>query len=267
MSLALGRSEPSSHSTSEAIANVARVLADPRRVEALLLLRRGPATVNEIAHSLGISPASASLQLGRLRRLEVVRVLRSGRHRIYSADSDTVARLVDMLWEVGTGRPAVLPSASQLGRRVPPPGSDLQQARTCWDHLAGATAVEFATELERVGWTIRGQSEFLLTRRGEVELTRRGVDVAACRETRRKFAPGCLDWTERKLHIGGSLGAALLRALRSDGYLDVRRGRAVRIRRPLGEWVRRIAASRGSPSRATRGLSTAAAADATALPR
>jgi DNA-binding transcriptional ArsR family regulator len=237
----MSRSSPvpdrSSASPPERIARVAQALADPRRVRALRLLSSGPATVSEIASALGMRPASTSLQLSRLRPLGLVRVLRRGRHRIYSADPDLLSHLLDAMAAVAVERgPGGGPPTRGVPRR-PPAGSDLELARTCYDHLAGRAGVELATRMERTGWLVRGTNDFLLTEKGERQLVRRGVDVDACRESRRKLAAGCLDWTERQPHVGGALGAAIFRALERSGYVERRSGRVVHLRRPVEAWV------------------------------
>ncbi|MGI0140836.1 MAG: hypothetical protein ACREBT_06840 [Thermoplasmata archaeon] len=103
---------------------------------------------------------------------------------------------------------------------------------------------ELVAAMERSGWVLRGAHDFVLTRVGELQLARRGVDLRACRDARRKLAPGCLDWTERRLHIGGALGAAILARLLELGYLQRTTGRRLRIVRPVARWVR-DAAGRG----------------------
>ncbi len=218
----------------EGAAAVAGAMADVRRVRMLSLLRVAPATVNEVAASLELRASEASLQLTRLRAVGLVRVVRSGRHRIYSADPDRISRLLEAL--TGDGELSGNVTGARLRRRLPPP--ELRQARTCYDHLAGATAVELADRLVGLRWLVRGRYDFLLTEKGEHQLVRRGVDVAACREARRRLAPGCLDWSERRPHIGGALGSALLRSLESAGFLTVERHRKVRSRRPILDWLR-----------------------------
>ncbi|MGI0071687.1 MAG: ArsR/SmtB family transcription factor [Thermoplasmata archaeon] len=237
MSRSSSRSVLPSVGAAPRIAALSAALSDERRVRALLLLRSAPATVSELSVSLGLRPAETSLQLARLRREGLVRALRRGRHRIYSADPDLIARLLEVLGDAALAVPS---RGYRPGSRAPrrrPDSVALRRARTCYDHLAGAAGVDLATRMERRGWLLVSATDFLLTRRGEEALLRRGVDVAACRETRRKLAPGCLDWTERRPHIGGALGAAILRSLRSSGYLVAGAGRSVRLRRPVEDWV------------------------------
>jgi DNA-binding transcriptional ArsR family regulator len=213
------------------VARTARALADPRRVAVLSMLRDAPAAVTEIAAQIGARPAEASRQLAELRATGLVASEHRGRCRWYSVDADRVGRLLDELGRSSLGQPAP-PARSQ-----PPVGSPLRLARTCYDHLAGAVAVEFAAELERRAWLVATPSGYVVTALGERRLLDRGVFVAQIRGTRRRLASRCLDWTERRPHIGGAVGAELLRSLQGGGYLARGPARTVRVRRPLLGWV------------------------------
>ncbi len=219
------------------IARLGDALADPRRVRILSSLRRAPRTVSEISSELGLAPSKTSLQLGRLRAQGLVRAQRRGRHRIYSADGDAVAELLEVLTEVAArGMPSYERTVDR--RQGPGPDSPLRAARTCYDHLAGELGVALAARLVREGWLVPAAGDFLLTRRGEAQLLRRQVDLDACRESRRKLAPACLDWTERQPHLGGALGNAVLRSLERDHVLARGAERRVRVLRPLDVWFR-----------------------------
>jgi DNA-binding transcriptional ArsR family regulator len=222
----------------ERIADLADVLSDPRRVRILQLLTRSPATVSEIGEALGFRASETSLQLAPLRRLDLARVVRRGRHRIYSVDPDATLRLLEPIAEFS--HRASAGRRPPGGRGLPSPTRDpgLRQARLCYDHLAGLAGVELAAGMERLGWIVASPTDYLVTARGEQELLRRGVDVAVCRDSRRKLAPGCLDWTERRAHVGGALGAAILRQLASTGYVRLGTQRHVRVRRPVDEWLK-----------------------------
>jgi DNA-binding transcriptional ArsR family regulator len=216
------------------VAHRARAVSDPRRVQILSLLRQTPVTVAELSAELDLRPSRTSLQLSVLRAAGLVRAERRGRCRIYSTDPDVVDHLLEELLPLGPG-----PARPRIAKgRLPPPGSALQIARTCYDHLAGARAVELAVEMERRGWIVRSAAGFLVTRMGESRLVQRGVDVAMCREAHRKFASSCLDWTERRPHVGGAIGKELLRSLESAGYLVRGEDRSVDIRRPILGWLR-----------------------------
>jgi hypothetical protein len=117
----------------------------------------------------------------------------------------------------------------------------LRRARTCYDHLAGVAGVALLDALLARGWLVAAPAgQYQLTAAGERALASRGVDVAAARAARRPLARGCQDWTERRPHLAGALGAALLGALQRQGVL--RRapgGRVVAVAVPLETWLAR----------------------------
>jgi DNA-binding PadR family transcriptional regulator len=161
-----------------------------------------------------------------------------GRHRAYHADAGRVKPLLDALYATG---PAAVLKPSPRATRERGGDTPLRRARTCYDHLAGVAGVGLLEAMEKRGWlrTEPGPG-YALTTAGTRALERRGVAVDVARVSRRRFAPACLDWTERRPHLGGALGAAVLGALRRRGYVRRRaRGRAVRIARPLTTWLGR----------------------------
>lgn len=218
------------------VATLGRTLADPRRVEILSLLRKGPATTTEISLALGLRIAETSVHLSKLRTVEWVQVTRQGRHRIYSVDPDFVSRALDLA--LGISRDARLPRVGlpELYTRASCPRPTIREARACYDHLAGAAGVALADLLERKGWVLRAASGFVLTCHGEQALADHGIDLGILLQARRKFAPGCLDWTEGRFHIGGSFGAELFRCLLRSGFLKRGNGRRILLQRPLERW-------------------------------
>jgi hypothetical protein len=125
--------------------------------------------------------------------------------------------------------------------------TSLRRARTCYDHLAGVAGVELFDELTRRGWLVCDSSTDAarharcdLTPAGEASLTALGVEVAGARAVKRAFAYACLDWTERRPHLGGALGAALLAALRRDGLVGAGAAdRAVGLTASPRDWLNR----------------------------
>jgi hypothetical protein len=111
----------------------------------------------------------------------------------------------------------------------------LREGRTCYDHLAGRLGVSVTEALVRRRALAEIDGRFELTKRGSRLLEGLGVDIAQARSKRRAFAPGCLDWTERRLHLAGSLGAAVTHRLLDLGWVVRRRGnRSVSVS-PVGE--------------------------------
>jgi DNA-binding transcriptional ArsR family regulator len=189
-----------------AVAAVASAIGEPARARMLYCLMDGHArTSTELAVVADVSPSTASVHLNRLSAAHLVTVLAQGRHRYYSLGGADVANVLEALSVVaGSGR----------GRFVPSTLGPLRAARTCYDHLAGAVAVQMHDRFRDQGWLAPEPSAqdnaYSLTRKGTEGLARLGIDVQATRSLRRRFAFGCLDWSERRFHVGGAIGAALL---------------------------------------------------------
>ena len=135
------------------------------------------------------------------------------------------------------------PRSAQAEREVRK-DTAMRQARTCYDHLAGVAGVGLMDEMLRRGWlqiaTDAPRPDYSLTQSGEDALGERGVDVTRAKVPKRKFAYGCLDWTERRSHLGGALGAAILDALRDDGAIQRSEGsRTVATLKPVTGWLKR----------------------------
>jgi hypothetical protein len=116
----------------------------------------------------------------------------------------------------------------------------IRHARTCYGHLAGVVGVQLLTELLQRNWVQvqRGDRRaYELTDAGEEALRKRHVDLLGARKARRRFAVGCLDWTERRPHLGGALGVAIFSALVRSGIASREaNSRVVRMRRPVAKW-------------------------------
>jgi hypothetical protein len=155
-------------------------------------------TATELAVVAEVSPSTASVHLNRLKAERLVRVLVQGKHRYYSLESAAVAGVLERLSVLAGG---------QRGKFVPKTPMSLRVARTCYDHMAGALGVAIHDRFVALGWI---SAAYDLTSEGEAALSALRVDVAELRSGRRRFAFPCLDWSERRSHIGGALGSALL---------------------------------------------------------
>jgi DNA-binding transcriptional ArsR family regulator len=161
-------------------------------------------TATELAVIAGVTPATASVHLQRLHAQGLVRVAAQGRHRYYSLGGAHVADALEAL--------SVLAGRSR-DRFVPSTPQRLRAARTCYDHLAGTLAVALHDRFVAAKWLSSSTGKdgtYDVTAAGARTLESLGVDVGTARAQRRRFAFGCLDWSERRPHIGGALGAALL---------------------------------------------------------
>jgi len=193
------------------VARVAAAIAEPARARMLChLLDDRARTATELAVVAGVSASTASAHLARLVSQRLVDVLAQGRHRYFRLCGPDVARALEALLVLADG------DATPF---VPAAPQHLRAARTCYDHVAGALGVAlFAHQCDR-GWLVPGGDGFAVSEVGEAGLAGWGVDVAAARASRRRFACGCVDWSERRVHLAGSLGAALLQAALARGWL------------------------------------------------
>ena len=184
------------------VAGIAAAIGEPARARMLYSLMDGHSrTATELAAVAAVTPSTASLHLARLKSARLVRVEAQGKHRYFRLEGPDVAAALEGLRVLAGAKPV---------RFVPTAPTRLRAARTCYDHLAGTVGVGLRDRLEALGWlSTAGGDE--LTAAGERSLEKMGVDVVSARGQRRRFAYPCLDWSERRHHVGGALGAALLR--------------------------------------------------------
>jgi DNA-binding transcriptional ArsR family regulator len=190
-----------------ALSRIAAAIGEPARARMLLCLMDGHArTSTELAVVAEVSPSTASVHLDRLKTTHLVKVLVQGKHRFYSLEGPDVASALEGLSFLAGG------PRDQFEPRTP---SRLRAARTCYDHMAGTVGVLLHDRFRALGWlsaSSRGsENAYDLTIDGTKALEGLGVDVEATRTLRRRFACACLDWSERQPHVGGALGAALLK--------------------------------------------------------
>jgi DNA-binding transcriptional ArsR family regulator len=185
------------------LAAAATLLAEPARAELVLaVVADGPLTASELAARAGIARSTASGHLRRLVGGGFLIVSGRGRNRYYALAGADVAEAVEALSRVAPQRPA-------RSLREATRNELLREARTCYDHLAGRVGVAFAGALERRGVVERVNGDYALGWRAADELAALGIDLEPLSAQRRPLVRGCLDWSERELHVGGSLGAAL----------------------------------------------------------
>jgi hypothetical protein len=153
----------------------------------------------------------------------LVRVLAQGKHRYYSLDGAHTAAALEALMVVAVGPD---------NRFVSNTPQRLRAARTCYDHMAGTVAVTLHDRFQQLGWLTTAAPAYDVTPDGERAMAALGIDIGAIRALRRRFAYGCVDWSERKPHIAGALGASLLTvALKRKWLTQDLDSRALRITR------------------------------------
>lgn len=196
------------------IAKVAALLGDPARAVMLWSLIDGRARpAGELAFAANVSAQSASGHLAKLVDAHLLCVETQGRHRYYRLADHAVALALESLAAIDPPpRARVLPQSKST-----PPA--MRFARTCYDHLAGELAVRLLLQIEKKGLLMRNEKNFELSSKGEKAFAQLGLDLAGVRRSKRQFACGCLDWSERQFHLGGALGAALLDAMLQRAWL------------------------------------------------
>jgi DNA-binding transcriptional ArsR family regulator len=193
----------------------AALIGDPTRATFLLALKeKDGLPLSELARLAGVGNSTASIQLGRLVDARLLSVERHGRHRYFRLGGPAVAKALDALAAIAP------PAPSQH------PANGIRAARTCYDHLAGELGVSLFDALQREEILEVGDSDVELSAAGRKRLEQLGVDLSP---TRRPLTRLCLDWSERRYHLAGALGAALTRRLFEMRWIERTSGRAVRV--------------------------------------
>ncbi|WP_395349757.1 ArsR/SmtB family transcription factor [Variovorax sp. UC122_21] len=195
------------------LARLAGAIAEPARARMLSCLMDGHArTATELATVAEVAPSTASAHLARLREERLVALLVQGKHRYFRLADDDVAAALEGLM--------VVAGAPRVAGFKPSTPSRLRSARTCYDHMAGTAGVVLHDRLHAQGWLSGlASGSYELTVEGAVALESLGVEVDAVRRSRRRFACACLDWSERRPHLGGALGAAWLQLSLKRGWV------------------------------------------------
>ena len=198
------------------VAAVAALVADPARTAMLqALMDGGTLPSGELARRAEVAASTASEHLARLLAGGFVVCEVAGREHRYRLASPAVAETIESLARIAA--PGQVLSLRGAGR-----AEAMRTARTCYDHLAGRLGVELTEALVARGALVVHDSAYDVTGSGERLLSDLGVDVAAARVRRRSFARACLDWSERRPHLAGALGAALADALLAGGWVERR---------------------------------------------
>ena len=202
------------------IAHVAALLGDPARANMMTALLDGRAlTVSELAEAGGVSLPTASEHLSKLDTAGLLIAVKQGRHRYYRLSGHDVAEVLEGL-SVLAQRTGAVPV------RTGPRDAALRQARVCYDHLAGERGVALLGGLVERGWIEDGE-ELSMTATGRTRFAGFGIDMAALERGRRPVCRHCLDWSERRSHLGGALGAAMLRHILDQGWARRAEGRVI----------------------------------------
>lgn len=199
------------------IAPIAALAGDPARANMLAALTGGMAlTASELAGEAGVTLQTASSHLAKLEGAGLISATRQGRHRYFRLAHDDVARMLEAIMGVAA-------RTGHMRTRPGPRDPAMRRARVCYDHLAGEMGVALLDSLVRAGRIARDGDDLSLTGDGERVLRDFGIDLDCLAGGRRGLCRPCLDWSMRRHHLGGALGAALfsrfeaLQWIRRDG--------------------------------------------------
>ncbi|MGA7710425.1 MAG: winged helix-turn-helix domain-containing protein [Rhizomicrobium sp.] len=194
------------------IALIASLAGDPARANMLAALISAKAlTASELASEAGVTQQTASSHLAKLAAGGLIVGLKQGRHRYFRLAGSDVAEMLEKMMGVAA-------QAGHLRTRIGPSDPLIRRARVCYDHLAGEMGVLLFDGLKATGRVTERGGECHLTKRGENFAAQFGIDLAALSARRRPLCKTCLDWSMRRYHLAGSLGAALLTRITALGW-------------------------------------------------
>jgi DNA-binding transcriptional ArsR family regulator len=205
------------------IAQIASLIGEPARANMLVSLLDGRAlTASELAYVAGIAPQTASGHLAKLCDAGLLALEKQGRHRYFRLASPLVGQMLEGVMVVAEAGPA---RYQPHWRR----GDALRNARTCYDHMAGRLAVDITDRLIERSFIVLEEDAGRLTEAGEAFFGGIGLSLASA-STRRVFCRPCLDWSERRPHLAGQIGATVLRHALDRGWVQrVKDSRALTI--------------------------------------
>ncbi|KFM94449.1 winged helix-turn-helix domain-containing protein [Paenibacillus macerans] len=206
------------------VALIASMVSDASRSAILNALMDGRFhAAGELARMAGIQPQTASFHLAKMVDAGLIAVEKQGRHRYYGIRNPEVAQVMESLLSIAP--PVKIKSLRQSAEE-----QALRKARTCYDHLAGNLGVSLTQSLVREGILLEGENGFEVTKNGEAFFENFQIDLNRVKRKRRSFSHKCLDWSERRHHLAGALGHALLdRLLELNWVQRLPNTRAVKI--------------------------------------
>jgi DNA-binding transcriptional ArsR family regulator len=205
------------------LAQVASIISEPSRAAILVALLDGrlhPAS--ELALMSGIKPQTGSFHLSKMMELQLISCEQSGRHRYYKLNPE-VAPVLESLLSITP--PVEVKSFKQASQT-----KAIKKARTCYDHFAGEFGVALTEALVMSSILSEGEQEFFLTDKGYNFLNDFGINIEEIRKSKRSFSRKCLDWSERKYHLAGALGKAIVNRFYELKWVEPMTGsRAVKV--------------------------------------
>lgn len=198
------------------IAVIGSLIGEPARAAILMALMDGQAlTATELAGCANVTPQTASSHLARLTAADLLKVEKQGRHRYHRLASPDIARLLESMTQIASGAGPSRPTIS-----VGPRDEAMRAARTCYDHIAGRLGVAIADALAAKGVVEFDDGAGIITAHGVAFLDETGIELdSRGRRSKRPLCRPCLDWSERRHHVAGKLGAAICNHFFEKNYV------------------------------------------------
>ena len=214
--------------TGPMIAEIAALVGDPARATMVSALLDGRAlTASELARAARITPQTASTHLAKLTEAGLLSVVRNGRHRVFRLASAIVLEMIEGIVAVALAkRPRYRPLSRQARQ--------LGAARICFDHLAGRLSVDLTDCFVARKYVVLDDASAEITTAGIRVFTEFGIKLPPRRSARRHFCRPCLDWTERRPHIAGGVGAAITKRYFDLGWMERMKDSHAVVVTPLG---------------------------------
>ncbi|MED2970741.1 winged helix-turn-helix domain-containing protein [Fictibacillus sp. B-59209] len=206
------------------VAEIASIVSESSRAAILTVLMDGRFhTASELACMAGIKPQTASFHLSKMQEAGVIAQEKQGRHRYYGIYNEEVAKVMESFLLIAP--PVKIKSLKQSSQ-----DKAMRFARTCYDHLAGSVGVQLTDALLEAGFLDEDEENFIVTEEGVHFFKGLAIDLETISKKRRSFSHRCLDWSERRHHLAGALGNALLEQLLERGWIErVPQHRAVKV--------------------------------------
>ncbi|MFL9483166.1 ArsR/SmtB family transcription factor [Chitinophagaceae bacterium LWZ2-11] len=198
------------------------LIGDPVRAKILWALLDGKAyTATELSIMVETSPQNISMHLAKLVNADFLKAASQGRHKYYTFARDEVAYVIEAMSHL-------IPPEINKKKLNDSQQSPIKYCRTCYDHLAGKVGVTLTESLLDKKLIELAGDEFSATKKGNTFFSKMDIDLVTLKQSRRFFAKPCLDWSERKYHLAGSLGAALLNKMLTEDWLRrIKNSRAI----------------------------------------
>lgn len=210
------------------ISRISVLIGDPARANMLMALMGGQAlTAGELAREASITAQTASSHLTKLEEGRLLYRHKQGRHHYFAIANDDVVRLLEVLIDVSAG-------SGHMRTRPGPKDEALRKARVCYDHLAGSLAVRLLDQFVSNGFINDIDHNLLLTDDGRAFFNAFQIDIEQLQKSKRPMCRACLDWSERRRHLAGHLGAALYNRFLEMGWADRNRSSRVVTFTPKG---------------------------------